>query len=148
MTEALRDELAAVRAELTRVDQKCGTLAGLAGAAAAFLATQVTGSAPNAERVILALAGLILAAATMLLLAGVLRPRLGTTGFRYWARLDPTTIAEQVTKPGASVRLGTADLQTLAKICDAKYTRLRWAVDLIIGAVGLIGVGLVVGIAS
>lgn len=137
------EEVAAVRAELTRLDAKCGTLTGLAGAAVAFLATQVGGDAPIAQRALLAAAGLVLTAATVLLLSGVLRPKLGPTGFRFWAALPPEEIAAEI---AARDDLGPSELHVLSKICNTKNIRLRLAVDLIVVAVGLIGVGLVAGV--
>ena len=52
LTDRLCEELAAVRGELTRLDAKCSTLAGLAGAALAFVVTQ-TGSGTLLARVLL-----------------------------------------------------------------------------------------------
>src|SRR4051812_30184071 len=86
--ELLCGELAAVRGELSRVDAKCATLTGLAGAAAAFLTTRIHTATPLLTRLLLAAAGIGLAAAAVLLLAGVLRPRTGTTGFRRWAAMN------------------------------------------------------------
>src|SRR4051794_39649688 len=86
--ELLSGELAAVRGELSRVDAKCATLTGLAGAAAAFLTTRIHTATPLLTRLLLAAAGIGLAAAAVLLLAGVLRPRTGTTGFRRWSAMN------------------------------------------------------------
>ncbi|HMH91887.1 MAG TPA: hypothetical protein VK586_12495, partial [Streptosporangiaceae bacterium] len=62
---------------------KCSTLAGLAGAAAAFTASQAAGHTPLAMRAITAAAGLAFTAAVLVLLVAVLRPRLGPAG---WCR--------------------------------------------------------------
>jgi hypothetical protein len=56
-TPSISAELAAVRGELGRIDAKCATLAGLAGAAAAFLATQAPTRSPMPVRILLAAAG-------------------------------------------------------------------------------------------
>lgn len=139
----LSSELAAVRGELTRVDAKSATLAGLAGVGLAFLVTQ-TGHGPLAARLALAAAGTVLAAATELLLM-VLRPRLGSTGFRRYAAMAPAEIralfAAAVIVNGPDDRAGRLpsglvdgieadDLQVLSDIVNRKYRALRTSVDL------------------
>lgn len=133
----LVQELTAVRGELTRVDTKCGTLAGLTGAGLAFLTTHLDGPAP--VRAVLALAGTALTAATLTLLS-VLRPRLGTTGFRRWARMNPQQVDRYLTD--ATEHHGTEDLVVLSQIVDRKYVGLRHAVDLSVAAVVAIAVAL------
>jgi hypothetical protein len=148
-TWRLAEELAAVRGELARVDGKCSTLAGLAGAAAAFTASQ-SGHGPLAVRAILAAAGVAFTAAVLVLLLTVLRPRLGTAG---WCRYAAMT-AEQAGhlaehgrhgSPECAVQaddFGPADLLALARIADAKFRRLRLAVDLLAAGVVLLCAGM------
>lgn len=138
--QAIADELAAVRAELPRVDAKVGTLASLTMAGLAFLATQVA-HGPILVRILMSAAGVLLAAATLVLLLAVLRPRFGTTGgFRRWARLSEEEIPAALGEDSRHVR----DLITIASIADRKFTGLRWAVDLTAIAVALTAVALVV----
>jgi hypothetical protein len=146
-------ELAAVRGELSRVDAKCGTLAGLAGAALAFLVTQ-TGHGPLAVRILLGTAGAVMAAATMVLLLAVLRPRLGSTGFRRYAVMSGNELADLFTRgrstPAAGAVLATSleieDLQVLSQIVNRKFLGLRLAVDLIAFSVLLMTVALLAGV--
>jgi len=142
----LAEELLAVRAELTRTDTKCSTLAGLAGAAAAFIATQINNHTPLPVRSLLGLAGVLLVAATVALLLGVLRPRLGSTGFRRYARMSPSQIGSLFHQDHEHSQHDQAeDLQVLSRICDVKNRRLRHAVDLIASGLALIGLAVVAG---
>ncbi|RSN53317.1 Pycsar system effector family protein [Actinomadura sp. WAC 06369] len=145
--DGLAAELAAVRAELARVDAKCGTLAGLAGAAVAFVATQVT-RGPVPMRITLGAAGLVLAAAAVVLLACVLRPRLGASGFRRWVAMDAVQVADCHMEADQDLITSwqCEDLVVLSRICDRKNRRLRLAVDLIAFGVLLIAAGVVVGV--
>jgi Pycsar effector protein len=144
----LSAELAAVRAELVRVDGKCATLAALAGAMMAFLATQVSDHAPLPVRAVLGAAGLVLAAASIVLLVGVLRPRLGSTGFRRYAAMDTDQIRDLFTDLAsththqATRCLESGELKVLSQFAATKYLRLRLAVDLIAVGVVLTGFGL------
>ena len=119
-------ELAAVRAELPRVDAKCSTMTSLTMAGMAFVATQVT-HGPAEVRVLWGAAALALAAATLTLLA-VIKPRRGATGFRLYARLSPATIGEVFADQAAVVSLEEWDLITLSRIVDRKYAGLWWSV--------------------
>lgn len=136
MTETpIVGELAAVRAELPRVDAKCATMTSLAMAGLAFTATQVT-HGPNVVRVLWGAAAFGLAAATLVLLA-VIKPRRGRTGFRLYARLSPETIGEVFADQAAVVSVHERDLITLSRIVDRKYAGLWWAVALASAAVVL-----------
>lgn len=138
---SLIEELTAVRAELARTDAKCSTLAGLTGAAAAFIATQ-TGRAPLPVRSLLGLAGVLLVTAAIVLLVGVLRPRLGSTGFRRYARMTSAQIDLHFRQPQSPAE----DLRVLSVICDAKNRLLRRAVDLTACGVALIGLAVAAGV--
>lgn len=138
---ALMEELAAVRAELTRTDAKCSTLAGLTGAAAAFIATQ-TSKAPLLTRSLLGLAGVLLVTAAIVLLLGVLRPRLGSTGFRRYTHMTAAQIDLHFQQPQSP----SEDLRILSTICDAKNRLLRRAVDLTACGVALIGLAVAAGV--
>ncbi|GAA4522866.1 hypothetical protein GCM10023191_102360 [Actinoallomurus oryzae] len=162
----LKSELAVVRAELTRVDAKCQTLAGLSGAAAAFTATQVAGHGPGTTRWTLGVAGVLLAAATVLLLTKVLRPHLGISGFCQYADLTSDE-AEALFTHGCSAwhreqmpaydptrydpakieadDIELIDLIALSRLVRRKYRWLRRAIDLSVVGVVFIGLGVLAG---
>jgi len=155
VTWSLSEELAAVRAELARVDSKCATLAGLAGAAAEFTATQA-GHGPGAVSAATAAAAvLVFVRAVLVLLLTVLRPRFGGSGFCRYAAMTTQHIASVVTigRSGGSIfdgvwasDIGPDDLVTLARITHAKYRRLRAAVDLMAAGVVLLAAAVVAGL--
>jgi hypothetical protein len=145
----LADELAAVRGELVRVDAKCATLAGLSGAALAFLVTQTGTGEPLPVRVLLAGGGVAMACAAVLLLAGVLRPRLGSTGFLRYAGQTVTEIRYDLPDSENGVeRHQASELQVLSRIARAKNRKLQRAVDLMVAGLVLVGVALVVGVVA
>jgi Pycsar effector protein len=146
-TTPLSAELAAVRAELPRVDAKCGTMTGLTMAGLAFLATQVT-HGPIVVRVLMGAAGVTLAAATLVLLLAVIRPRLGNTGFRLYARMSPEKVRELFADQAAAVGRQEQDLIVLATITDRKYRHLRLAVDLTAVAVAITAMAILAGVAA
>jgi hypothetical protein len=139
-------ELAAVRAELPRVDAKCGTLTGFTMAGLGFLATQVT-HGPIVMRVLMGAAAVALAAATLVLLA-VIKPSSGSTGFRMYARLSPDVVREVLADEAAVADLAERDLVTLSKIVHGKYAGLWAAVALTAVAVVLAAIAIVVGVAT
>lgn len=152
----LANQLTAVRGELTRVDTKCSTLTGLTGAALLFLVAQ-SGHGPVIERLQLAAAGVVLATATLVLLS-VLRPQLGSTGFRRYAAMTPAQVSAMfmVRSPfnpdrqgnGASADvdgIDAEDLQVLSQITDRKYRSLRLAVDLTMVAIVFMAFALLTG---
>lgn len=153
----IAEELSAVRGELSRVDSKCATLAGLAGVAAAFTTTHAD-HGPLVVRAVAAVSGLAFTAAVLVLLA-VLRPRLGTRGFCLYATLTPAQISTlfgagaldgRVRTPGGEVsiqQLPADDLHTLSQIARRKYKHLRLAVDLMAAGVGLLTAAMVTGVA-
>ncbi|MDL4777871.1 Pycsar system effector family protein [Actinomadura xylanilytica] len=156
-TEATRsvlaDELGAVRQEMTRLDGKVSTLVAISGAGLAVLTSQIS-RGPAPVRVMLAAAGLALAAAAVVLLAGILRPRLGRGGFNLWAGLSVEQIERLFTvghlgpEDGRSLAVGwlaPADLHVLSVLVQRKQRLLRIAVDLLAVAVALIAVALIVG---
>jgi Family of unknown function (DUF5706) len=146
LAERLNEELGAVRAELTRLDSKCSTLAGLSGAALAFVATRVTGHGPMLTKVPLVIAGVALAAAAVVLLATVLRPRFGPTGFNRYAVMTATQIRALLeTHTGDEDTDRARDLYILSSFARRKNRRLRLAVDLIIAAVALVALGMAMG---
>jgi hypothetical protein len=153
MAAWLDGELAVVRGELARTDSKCGVLTAIATGAAAFSASEA-GHGPFAARFILAAAGVVFAAAVLVLLA-VLRPKLGTAGWcRYMAaepadlrRLDKGEAVELAAGAGVWARdLGPEDLAVLTAITAVKFTRLRVAVDLIRAGIVLLAAGTVAGV--
>lgn len=139
MSLPFSSELAAVRGELTRGDSKVATLAGLAGAMAAFLATQVAG-APLGTRVVLGIAAEALIAATVVLLR-VLRPALGSTGFCWYATMTDDEFAEHFSEQSEAER---TELRILSRICLTKYKHIRRAVDLATAGVVTIGISVAV----
>ncbi|WP_433188744.1 Pycsar system effector family protein [Actinoallomurus sp. CA-150999] len=140
----LEAELAAVRGELARVDGKCSTLAGLAGAALALLIASLKGSDfANPCWWLVGTATLLMAGAALALLT-VLRPRLGTTGFRRYAAMTTAQIeglahANEIKR----TRFAAEDLRTLSEIVNRKYLGLRLAVDLVLAAVVCVAAALV-----
>ena len=144
----LAEELAGVRHELTRLDAKCGTLVAITGAGLAVLTSQIT-RGPLPVRVLLAAAGVLLAASAVVILAGILRPRLGKTGFCRWAEMTPAEITHLFRGGTAGTQSQVAELQptdlaVLSGLVRVKQGRLRVAVDLLITAIVLIAVALVV----
>lgn len=158
MSAWIDDELAAARGELARTDSKCGVLAAVATGAAAFTVTQ-TGHGPVAVRLVLAVAGVVFAAAVLLLLA-VLRPRFGSGGWCRYAGLavdqvallddfgsvDVVDGAGQVDHTECVQDFAAEDLVVLSRILRVKYWRLRLAVDLASAGVVLLGAGIVAGV--
>ena len=153
MSGWLDGELAAVRGELCRVDGKCGVLTAIATGAAAFSATQ-TGHGPVAARTAMAAAGMVFAAAVLVLLAA-LRPRFGTAGWCRYLSLSAEDISDldrngrTGTCPAPTTRAGdlaAEDLGVLARMTHAKYRRVRLAVDLVSAGVFLLGTRVVAGV--
>ncbi|WP_242911458.1 hypothetical protein [Actinomadura terrae] len=138
----LAAEVAAVRGEQARLDAKCGTLTAVVAAVTAILTSQIA-RAPSPVRVVLALAGLALAASAVVLLAGVLRPRLGVGGFVRYAVMTPEAIAQRFATRAPEVAV--ADLQFLSYLVLVKQQRLKVAIDLL--TVGLVLIGLALGVA-
>ena len=132
MLDILTDQLTAVRGELTRVDAKCShagrpdrrrpRVRGVGDRAGHGhgLVVWLTGTA-----------GLLLAAAVLVLLS-VLRPRLGTGGFRKYAALTTRQIEDDLCYLNdlGAASVFAEDLRVLSQIVDRKYRRLRVAVDL------------------
>lgn len=143
VTVRLNEELTAVRTELTRLDGKSSTLAGLAGAALAFVVARTASHGPIIAKVPLVLAGTALAAAAVVLLASVLRPRFGPTGFNRYAAMSEYQIRDLLEKrTGDQDTERARDLHILSVLARRKNRRLRLAVDLIIAAVVLIALGM------
>jgi hypothetical protein len=147
-------ELAAVRGELARVDGKCAVLTAIATGAAAFSATQ-TGHGPLAARAVLAAAGVVFAAAVLVLLAA-LRPRSGTAGWCRYLDMSAGAIEDlnrngHTTLVSGPVRtvwardLAVEDLGVFASLAHAKYRRVRLAVD-VIGAGVILLAGMLAGV--
>lgn len=138
-------ELAAVRAEQARLDAKCGTLTAVVGAVMALLTSQI-GRTALPVRILLALAGLALAASAVVLLAGVLRPRLGTTGFMRYAAMTLEEITGTFDRwsPHRTIN----DLRFLSGLVLVKQRRLRLAIDLLITGLVLIGIALGVAVVA
>lgn len=130
----LAAELVAVRDELPRVDAKCATLASLTMGGIAFLATQVS-HGPIAVRVLMAASGLMLTAATLVLLLVVIRPRLGSTGFRAYATATPAAIQQLRTRRARECQ--ETNLVVLSQITNRKFRGLQIATDLTAAAVVL-----------
>ncbi len=84
----------------------------------------------------------------MVLLACVLRPRLGSSGFRRWAAMDRREVADCHMEADRDLITSwqCEDLVVLSRICDRKNRRLRLAVDLIAFGVLLIAAGVVAGV--
>ncbi|GAB3988916.1 hypothetical protein GCM10029978_112560 [Actinoallomurus acanthiterrae] len=129
-------ELTAVRGELTRVDAKCATLTTLTMAGLAFIATKV-GHGPDLARVLLSVAGLMLASATLTLLT-VISPHLGS--IRLYARLSPAGVREVLADQATAARHHENSLISLSRVVSRKYLGLLIAVTETGTAVALIAV--------
>lgn len=129
----LSEELAAVRAEMVRADNLCATMTGVSGVLLALLAPQLTGHQGVAALGVFALSCGLLIAALLVLLLGVMRPRLGTAvEFPMFAGLDPDEIGQiLIDLSTASLqRHQCAELRILSDIILRKYQRLRIAIRL------------------
>jgi Pycsar effector protein len=144
-TTLLAEQVASVRTELGRTDSKAGALLSLDAAGLAYLTTQASGR-PVAVQLLLAAAGIALAAAAVILLVCVLRPRLGTTSFcDYAGQSGREILAALADRDLQHVR--AEDLGVISEIAHRKFVRLRLAVDLTVAAVLLLAVsGLVSGV--
>lgn len=145
MTSLVEGELAAVRGELARIDAKCATLTGLAGAALAFLVTQA-GRGPLPVTVLLAAAGVALMAAAVLLLR-ILRPRLGPVGFCQYASMTSDDVRRVLLQEAVDARRHWAgQLIVLSRIAKTKNRRIQRAVDLLVVGLALIAAALIAGV--
>ncbi|GAA2576770.1 DUF5706 domain-containing protein [Actinomadura fulvescens] len=144
----LEGELLAVRGELARIDTKVATLTSLAGAILAFLVTQAGADNPWPVKVLLVSAGLALAAAAVLLLTQVLRPRLGTTGFCRWAFMtgDEVRRALLTCSEYGEQAHQTTELIVLSRLARTKYQAVQRAVDLLTTGLVLTFAALVAGV--
>jgi hypothetical protein len=147
--DPLADELAGVRAELPRVDSKCSMLLGVTMAGLAFLSTQVR-HGPLVVRLFTGAAGLTLAAATIVLLLAVIRPRLQNTGFRIYAGMSPADVRAlfDAGQADAVQRRQAHHLVVLSTITNRKYVGLRYAVDLSAVAALLTAAAILAGVVS
>ena len=123
--EILVEELNAVHGELARVDNKSSMLLGLA-AGGLLLAT--TGQ-PLGIGGWLFRAGVGFAAASVIPLLAVVRPRLGSTGFPYHARKTAEALQSELAKVNPR-RWRSEQLITLSRIAVRKFKLLRIAVTL------------------
>jgi hypothetical protein len=144
VTGPLAAKLAVVRGEQARLDAKCSTLAAVNGAVMAVLTSQIS-RAPAPARFVLAGAGIALAVSAVILLAGVLRPRLGTSGFMAYASMSSEEIEDLFAYEVSSL---ADDLRFLSCLVRGKQLRLRRAVDLLTAGLVLIGVALIVAVAA
>ncbi len=143
--DVLQKQCDAIRAELTRIDGKAGTLIAWAGTSFAVLSAGVSlaGPAAPAARLIAAAGVLLLVAAIGVLLVGVVCPFIpstGGTGFVAYAR-DPAAL----TTVAAMNALGLVDLyaaegRMLSAIAMRKSQRLRAAVYLLVAALAVLAV--------
>ena len=123
--ELMAEELEAVRSELSRVDSKSSMLLGLA-AGGLLLAT--TGQ-PAGIGGWLIKAGMGGAAASIVPLLAVVRPRLGATGFPHHARRSVGEVQAELAK--VNPRMWRSEqLIALSKIAVRKFKLLRIAVIL------------------
>ncbi|GGM23150.1 Pycsar system effector family protein [Dactylosporangium sucinum] len=138
----LTEAVAAVGAELKRVDSKASTLLTLAGAAltvvlAMISRTSLPAVAGVAGWVCVALIGLGIA-----LLASAVRPSFnGDHGFiRYADADDADDVLARLTSdpadPAAAQREHAQQLHWLSRAVRTKYRRVRLAVDLLVAGVG------------
>ncbi|MDN3356775.1 hypothetical protein [Actinomadura sp. DC4] len=126
--EQLVEELAAIRGELFRVDNKSGTLLTLAGAGFALVAAEEPQRGPLTGGLLAA--GLLIAGVAMLQLLFVVRPRLGPA----WAR---RLEGDPVGAPAGLRAWRRSELAALSRIVVAKYRMLRVAASLLMCALAL-----------
>jgi Pycsar effector protein len=141
-------ELAAVRGEQVRIDSKCSTLAGLAGASLLFLVAQVGDHHTSLiTRVLLGVAAVALTAAAVILLL-VIRPKLGSTGFNKYAQMSGEEIRRELIVDGTvgHRRLLANELVILSRITLHKQIRLRLAVALLVTGVLGIAAAMLAGV--
>lgn len=134
--ELLTEELEAVRGELGRVDSKASMLLGLA-AGGLLLATAPQ---PPGFAGWLIKAGMGVAAASLVPLLAVVRPRLGATGFPHHARRSPAEIQTELAKANPRT-FRSEQLIALSKIALRKFKLLRVAVILQVLALVVAGMG-------
>ncbi|EST18029.1 Pycsar system effector family protein [Streptomyces roseochromogenus] len=126
---------ASVVNEIGRTDSKSSWLLAFNGAVLAGLASIADKNLPTATKVFGALAVLALGAAAVLLLL-VVRPRLrgdDKASFPYWARLDEDEIRACMDGDTRAARI-----RVLSTLAVRKFTHLRRAVDLSLGALVLL----------
>jgi pycsar effector protein len=134
--EILVEELNAVHSELSRVDNKSSMLLGFA-AGGLLLAT--TGQ-PQGIGGWLFKAGVGFAAASIIPLLAVVRPRLGSTGFPYHARRTVAEIESELANVNPR-RWRSEQLIALSRIAVRKFKLLRVAAGLQTIALVLASVG-------
>lgn len=136
--EILIEELNAVHGELGRVDSKSSMLLGFA-AGGLLLATAAPPAGIGAW---IMRAGMAFAAASIVPLLAVVRPRLGSGGFTHHARRTVEQIQAEMTK--VSPRTWRSEqLIALSRIAVRKFKLLRVAAGLQIVALVLAGAGAV-----
>jgi hypothetical protein len=136
--EVLVEELQAVHGELARVDSKSSMLLGFA-AGGLLLAT--TGQPPGIGGWLFR-AGAGFAAASIIPLLTVVRPRLGSTGFSHHARRTVAEIQSELSRVNPR-RWRSEQLITLSRIAVRKFKLLRIAAALQIVALLLASAGTV-----
>ncbi|MFI1890473.1 Pycsar system effector family protein [Streptomyces jumonjinensis] len=153
-TTATDAQLAQARAdvitEIIRTDTKAAALLAAFGIPFAVLIAALPGrDVPGPAAVLLGL-GVVGLVAAMLVVLLVVRPRLGARSkprnrgsFLYWATC--TTAEEILTDLAADHR--PQRIITLSQIAEKKYRSLAVAVDVTAGAVVLLALGLLAGIA-
>ncbi|MEU4235387.1 Pycsar system effector family protein [Nonomuraea sp. NPDC026600] len=152
----LQRESDAVRVELARVDVKATALIGWAGTMVAILAAAVSvGHLPLPSTVAVVIGGTLLLAAAVTLLWGVIRPALpapGAMGYGFARHAvagstDGLIDALRGNDHGTTQRLADELLQ-LSVLAQAKYRRLRHAVDLLLAALVVLVAALPLGALS
>ena len=136
----LKDSLDSVTAEIGRTDSKASLLLAFNGAVIAGLLGSADEQVPPLCLVVGALAVLVLAASTVLLLLVVL-PRLRGTdraSFPHWAKCDTQQILAEM-----SIDRRADRLRVLSGIALPKFEGLRRAICLSLTAVGLMVIGVV-----
>ena len=140
--EIVHEELAAVHAELERVDSKSSILLGFA--AGSLLVASVP--LPAGLGGLLIKAGVGLAAASIVPLLAVVRPRLGTGGFPRHARRTVAQVRAELSKVNPRI-WRCEQLKVLSSIAVRKFKLLRLAstlqaLALVVAGAGALLVGL------
>jgi hypothetical protein len=116
---------AEVKNEIARTDNKASLLLAFNGALLAGAWTVATGiHLPPISLIIGGAGGVALVVAAAVLLSTV-RPRFGRHGFPLWATLTPDEIRAHLAQDRLAEAIGG-----LSRLAVAKFSRLRWAIDL------------------
>jgi hypothetical protein len=140
-SSSLEPEIAALEAQLSRVDTKAALLFGFTGAAIIGGSALVNALDLNPLGNIVALLSVLPLVISAVFLILAVRPVIdesvgASSGFPHYARLAPEQLAQAIDQcrdPEVRIRY----LADLSRLAVKKYDRIRRAVDLILTGIGL-----------